>query len=94
MGNDQAETGSGKYFTTRWNNVKGRALFLMGTDPENWRPGSEGSCWAQALCEEMDRMQGRIEALEARLSGEPQEPLTSLAIGLAKDSQRNQHPVE
>ncbi len=52
--------------TTRWNNVKGRALFLHEhTDRiallnEFGGPMAPGGVFAMALCEEMDRMQEEL----------------------------------
>ena len=50
--------------TTRWENVKNRANYLLkNSSVKSW----EGCAWraiGMALCEELDRMQERIDALE------------------------------
>uniref|UniRef100_A0A6H1Z8B0 Uncharacterized protein n=1 Tax=viral metagenome TaxID=1070528 RepID=A0A6H1Z8B0_9ZZZZ len=49
--------------TTLWNNIKGRVQYLK----KHTVLMGEGAEWALAICEELERLDHRIEKLERRL---------------------------
>lgn len=54
-----------QYMTTLWENIKCRARFIRDND---LLPDGDGSEWAMAVTEEMERLYTRMDQLEQKLN--------------------------
>ena len=60
MSEDRKKTVS--HFTTRWENLKGRVRYLLKNKNKD-----ASACLGEAICEELDAFETRLNALEKRM---------------------------